>query len=147
MPAATGHQNGGSVCLIRTASVMVYLNNIAIFITVFRIPVGVIAMREDLRNQLQQSLSNSGFVFSCCGLKFDTLYEFRQHVYQHHRDIYDGVFAGFHREVTVPTVPPRCPQRKRPGYKRKSKGSKTTLSPYKTNRPPISIPMGGAVKK
>lgn len=104
-------------------------------------------MREYLRNQLQKFLSNPEFVFSCCGLRFDKIYEFRQHVYQRHCDIYDGVFAGFHRDVPVPTVPPRCPQRKRPGYKRKSKGTKTILSPYKTNRPPISIPMGGAVKK
>ncbi|MBO5877828.1 MAG: hypothetical protein J6Q37_09365 [Bacteroidales bacterium] len=105
------------------------------------------AMLEELRNQLQESLSDPEFVFTCCGVKFGALYEFRQHVFQHHRDIYDGVFAGFHREVPVPTVPPRCPQRKRPGYKRKIKGTKTTLSPYKTNRPPISTPMGGAVKK
>ena len=104
-------------------------------------------MLEELRNQLQESLSDTEFVFTCCGVKFGALYEFRQHVFQRHRDIYDGVFAGFHREVPVPTVPHRCPQRKRPGYKRKIKGTKTTLSPYKTNRPPISIPMGGAVKK
>ena len=57
------------------------------------------AMLEELRNQLQESLSDPEFVFTCCGVKFGALYEFRQHVFQHHRDIYDGVFAGFHREV------------------------------------------------
>lgn len=104
---------------------------------------------SELKNQLQESLSNPDYAFTCCGLKFEALYEFRQHVYEHHRDIYDDVFADFHREVPVSVVPPRCPQRKRPGYKPKSKGSrqKSSLSPYKTNRPPISIPMGGAVKK
>lgn len=104
---------------------------------------------EDLRTQLRNSLSDPELVFTCCGLRFNALYEFRQHVFEHHRDIYDRVFAGFHREVPKPTVPPRCPQRKRPGYKHKSKGTrqKSSLSPYKTNRPPISIPMGGMVKK
>ena len=104
---------------------------------------------EDLRTQLHYSLSDPEIVFICCDYQFDTLYEFRQHVFEHHRDIYDGVFADFHREIQKPTVPPRCPQRKRPGYKPKSKGSrqKSSLSPYKANRPPISIPMGGLVKK
>jgi hypothetical protein len=104
---------------------------------------------SELKKQLQESLYNPDYVFSCCGLKFEALYLFRQHVYEHHRDIYDGVFADFHREAPVSIVPPRCPQRKRPGYKPKSKGprQKSSLSPYKTNRPPISIPMGGAVKK
>ena len=104
---------------------------------------------EDLRTQLQNSLSEPKVVFACCGFEFDTLYEFRQHVFEHHRDINEGVFVGFHREIQKSVVPPRCPQSKRPGYKRKSKGSrqKSSLSPYKTNRPPISIPMGGMVKK
>ena len=103
---------------------------------------------EDLRTQLKNSLSEQKIVFTCCGLQFGTLYEFRRHVFEHHRDIYYGVFAGFHREIQKPTVPPRCPQRKRPGYKPKSKSrQKSSLSPYKTNRPPISIPMGGMVKK
>lgn len=107
------------------------------------------AIIEDLRNQLQKFLSNQDFEFACCGVQFKTLYEFRQHVFEHHREIYGDVFSGFHREAPTPTVPPRCPQSKRPGYKRKSKGSrqKSSLSPYKTNRPPISIPMGGMVKK
>ena len=104
---------------------------------------------SELKKQLQESLSNPDYLFSCCGLKFEALSLFRQHVYEHHRDIYDGVFADFHREIQRPVVPPRCPQRKRPGNKHKSKGSKQkhTLSPYKNNRPPISIPMGGMVKK
>lgn len=104
---------------------------------------------EDLRIQLYNSLSDPEIVFICCDSLFDTMYEFRQHVFEHHRDIYDGVFADFHREIQKPTAPPRCPQRKRPGYKPKSKGSrhKSSLSPYKTNRPPINIPMDGMVKK
>ena len=104
---------------------------------------------ECLRSQLEESKSCPEFSFQCCGIQFDSLYEFRQHVFEHHRDIYDGVFADFHREIQRPVVPPRCPQRKRPGNKHKSKGSKQkhTLSPYKNNRPPISIPMGGMVKK
>ena len=77
---------------------------------------------EDLRIQLYNSLSDPEIVFICCDSRFDTLYEFRQHVFEHHRDIYDGVFADFHREIQKPTAPPRCPQRKRPGYKPKSKG-------------------------
>lgn len=107
------------------------------------------AFLEDLCAQLQVSMDHREFVFNCCGLQFESLYEFRQHVFGQHRDIYDAVFADFHRELQKPSVPPRCPQRKRPGYKPKSKGlrQKSSLSPYKTNRPPISIPMGGMVKK
>lgn len=52
---------------------------------------------EDLRTQHHNSLSDPEIVFTCCGSQFDTLYEFKHHVFEHHRDIYDGGFADFHR--------------------------------------------------
>ena len=65
---------------------------------------------EDLRIQLYNSLSDPEIVFICCDSRFDTLYEFRQHVFEHHRDIYDVyllIFTERFRSQLLHHVVPR----------------------------------------
>lgn len=104
---------------------------------------------DDALKQLQAVQFDKNHVFQCCGEQFQSLYEFRRHIFDSHKDLYDSLFSDFHREVIDNSVPIHCPNSKKRRKKhKKSRGRKdTSLSPYKTNRPPISIPMGGMVKK
>lgn len=48
--------------------------------------------------QLEQGINIRDYHYFCCDCEFDSLYEFRKHVFECHHDEYPEVEPYFHRE-------------------------------------------------
>ena len=54
-------------------------------------------------SQLKESNNNKEYQYHCCDEVFDSLYEFRRHMYECHKEDYDVIEPYFHREKPVQT--------------------------------------------
>ena len=48
-------------------------------------------------SQLKESNNNKEYQYHCCDEVFDSLYEFRRHMYECHKEDYDVIEPYFHR--------------------------------------------------
>lgn len=103
-------------------------------------------MEELITEQLLQH--TDGEAYSCCGQLFPTLYEFRKHLFESHREEYDQIDpAVFHREIHPWVEKGSKAKINKRKYGKKGKRSDHSLSIYKVTGPIISTPMGGQPKK
>ena len=60
---------------------------------------------ESILSQINEGKNNRGFVYSCCGETFPSIYEFRKHLYESHPvELSDYFESALHRDpVEKPT--------------------------------------------
>lgn len=52
----------------------------------------------DIITQLDEGANNRDYNYHCCDCSFDSLYEFRKHIFENHQDEYLRLEPYFHRE-------------------------------------------------
>lgn len=103
---------------------------------------------ENIKRQLEVGKTQIRTSFSCCGQAFPSLYLFRQHLFECHREAYGSLSEElFHREISKAVVKGSKRRINQRGRVKKKGRSDHSYSIYKTNTRPISIPMGGLTGK